>query len=195
MRLSLVARRLVLIAGLAAAAAGCALSPQTLNVRPALDAAAPPIGRGRPLALEVVDARPQPTVFGTRGGIYQTATVGPRNDVAVAVRQALAERLGASGFVLAPAQPGARTLRVELLRIDYRAGGEPVVGEVRASCEVRATVDNAGYGYSGNYRANSARQVVGPPGIEDNEAIVNEIIAQTLQRLLADRGLLDALAR
>ena len=41
----------------------------------------------------------------------------------------------------------------------------------------------------------SARQVVGPPGIEDNEAIVNEIIAQTLQRLLADRGLLDALAR
>ncbi|MFO1359675.1 YajG family lipoprotein [Plasticicumulans sp.] len=194
MRLSAVLRRSLLCAVLAVAG-GCALSPQTLNIHPSLDVAAPPLGRGRPLVLEVIDTRTEPAVFGIRGGIYQTATVGPRNDVAAAVRQALAERLGAAGFVLSTPQPGSRTLRVELLRIDYLASGEPAVGEIRSSCEVRASVANAGSSYSGNYRANSVRQVVGSPGIEENEKIVNEIIAQALQRMLADRGLLDTLAR
>ncbi|HNG49971.1 MAG TPA: YajG family lipoprotein [Plasticicumulans sp.] len=194
MRLSAVLRRSLLCAVLAVAG-GCALSPQTLNIHPSLDVAAPPLGRGRPLMLEVIDARTQPAVFGTRGGVYQTATVGPRNDVAAAVRQALAERLTAAGFVLSAPQPGSRTLRVELLRIDYHASGEPTVGEVRTSCEVRAIAGNAASSYSGNYRANSVRQVVGSPGVEDNEQIVNEIISQALQRMLADRGLLETLAR
>ena len=92
-------------------------------------------------------------------------------------------------------QPGSRTLRVELLRIDYHASGEPTVGEVRTSCEVRAIAGNAASSYSGNYRANSVRQVAGSPGVEDNEQIVNEIISQALQRMLADRGLLETLAR
>lgn len=194
MRLSTVLRRLLLCT-VFAVAGGCALSPQTLNIRPMLDAATPSLGRGRALSLEVVDARAQPAVFGTRGGIYQTATVGPRNDVAAAVQQALAERLAAAGFVPVAVQPGARALRVELLRIDYHASGEPAVGEVRAACEVRASVSNTGASYSGNYRASSVRQVVGSPGVEENEKIVNEIIAQALQRMLADRGLLDTLAR
>ncbi len=184
-----------LAALLAVLAAGCALSPQTIGIHPVLDVAAPAIGHGRALALEVVDQRAAAD-FGARGGVYATATVAPRNEVAGAVRAALAERLQAMQFQLAP--PGAAApvqLRVEVLRIDYRALGEPVVNEVRAGAEVRGVVRNAGFGFTGQYRANSARQVVGPPGGETNEAIVNEILSQALQRLLSDRGVLDALAR
>lgn len=174
---------------------GCALSPQSVQVQPVLDVAVPALGRNRPLALEVVDQRPTPQ-FGARGGVYTTALISPAGDVAAAVRRALAERLGAAQFQVLPTPAEAPLgLRVEILRVDYRASGEPVVTEVRASAEVRALARNGTRSFTGQYRANSARQVVGPPGDADNQAIINEIITQALQRMLADQGLLDALSR
>lgn len=174
---------------------GCALSPQLVTVQPLVDVAAAPVGRGRMLGLEVVDTRAQPE-FGTRGGVYATATVGPHNDVAAAVRRALAERLSAARFVVTPPQAAAPVgLRVEIIRIAYQTGGSPVVGEVRASAQVRAIVRNGAYTFTGDYTANSARQVVGPPGAAENEKIINEIVSQSLQHMLSDRKLLEALGR
>jgi uncharacterized lipoprotein YajG len=82
---------------LAAELISCALSPQTVAIKPLLNAQSYPLGRGRNLVREVLDQRPK-FYFGSRGGVYHTALITPRTDVAQAIRQALAERLSANGF-------------------------------------------------------------------------------------------------
>lgn len=174
----------------------CALSPQTITLKPAIDVRSHPIGRGRELALEVVDLRPS-RHFGSRGGVYgETALLNPRTEVAETVRRALAERLTASQFRVTPPNPGAPlALRVEIQRIDYIASGEPIVSEVRAVAVIRAIVRNSGRTLTSQYQANTARRVVGPPGEAANEVILNEVVGKVLQRLLQDGAVLELLSQ
>lgn len=183
---------MVLIASVALGA--CALSPQTITLKPAIDARSHPIGRSRELALEVVDLRPTQH-FGSRGGVYgETALLNPQTDVVTTVRRALAERLTASQFAVTPPNANAPlALRVEIQRIDYIARGEPIVNEVRAVALIRAIVRNGGRTLTSQYQANTARRVVGPPGEAANEAILNEVMGKVLQRLLQDGAVLDLL--
>ena len=199
---------MLLLTGLSA----CALSPQTVALRPYIDVRAEPIGRGRGLDLSVADARPGPEL-GRRGGVYDTAAITPRNDVAQAIQVALSERLEASGFVTGPpAPPGAAdagfpgaapgagpVMRVTLRELSYEvsstpATGGPLLREVRLRAVVAAEVLNAGARRSGEYQASGAVRRLGYPGSAENEELINEVLAQALQRLMQDRNLLDLLA-
>ena len=149
---------------------GCALSPQTVAILPAIDVRAEPIGRGRNILLEVLDQRPQQAI-GARGGVYDTATITPRTDVVQGVEQALAERLEASGFnvgkddteVVLGSELG---LRVAVLSIDYQAQtgaqlGTPLLNEIKLNAEIEATVTNNNNRRSGQYQALSQRRQLG----------------------------------
>lgn len=177
-------------------APGCALSPQTVTLKPVVDAPSHPIGRGRELALEVVDLRPNP-YFGSRGGIYgETALISPRVEVADTIRRALAERLTASQFVVTPPNPNAPlSIRVEIQRIDYIASGQPIIDEVRTLAAIRAIVRNGDRTLTSQFQANSTRRVAGPPGEVQNETIINEVVEKVLQRLLQDGGIIELLSR
>jgi len=180
---------------LAATLGGCALSPQTVAIKPLIDARSYPIGRGRSLALEVVDQRPV-AHFGTRGGLYDTAFISPRTEVAPVIRQALAERLGADGFKVTLDQASAPlAIRVEIQRIDYIASGDPMKKEVRVEAAIRAVTRNGGRTLTSQYRASKTHQVLTPPDEVENEAIINEVVAEALRRLLQDGALLDLLGQ
>jgi uncharacterized lipoprotein YajG len=140
-----------------------------------------------------VDQRPA-RHFGDRGGVYGTAVISPHADVAQTIRQAIAERLRASQFVVTPPSDAPLGMRVEIQRIDYVATGEPVITEVRARAAIRVTIRNRERVLTSQYQANSARRVWGPPGESENEAIINEVIGQVLQRMLQDGAVLDLLA-
>lgn len=180
--------------------AGCALSPQTVAIKPFVDARSQPIGRDRALALDVVDRRPQ-QAFGNRGGVYATALISPRTDVAQSVRQALAERLQASGFRIAPAGSEAPlALRVDIEKIDYIAHPDQLVGgglvnEVRIQAAISALARNGGQTLSGQYQANSARRQLGHPKEVDNELFINEVVGETLRQLLHDPKIMGFLQR
>ena len=174
---------------------GCALSPQTVALTPFINVASHPVGRDRKLALEVVDMRPSPA-FGTRGGVYDTAEITPRANVAQVVRQALAERLTASQFVVTAPNPGAPiSMRVEILGIFYTASGKPMITEVRAGATVRAITRNGKRTLTSQYEAKSVRQTVGAPSEAENETILNEVLAQALQRMMQDNSIWELLAQ
>ena len=59
--------RAVLLLTLSAAFAGCALSPQSIDVQPVADVEAANIGQNKPVLVYAVDSRDQ-LAFGTRGG-------------------------------------------------------------------------------------------------------------------------------
>jgi uncharacterized lipoprotein len=179
----------------------CGLSPQSIALNPLVDVRAEPIGRGRVLMLTVTDQRPQPA-FGTRGGVYDTALIVPRTEVAQAIQRVLAERLRASGFkVLQGQQQGLElSMHVMIKSIDYvineaSAIGGPLINEVRVHAIIEAVVNNVGMIRSGNYQANSARRQVGYLSAPDNEIIINEVIAQVLKQLLQDQNILALLAQ
>lgn len=173
---------------------GCTLSPQTVTITPRIDVQSHPIGRGRTLALEVVDQRPT-RHFGYRGGVYETAVISPQTDVAQTIRQAIAERLRASQFVVTTLQSDAPlSMRVGIQRIDYVATGEPMITEVRVRAAIRLTIRNQERVLTSQYQANSARRVLGPPSESANEAFINEVIAQALQRMFQDGAVIDLLA-
>ena len=183
---------------------GCALSPQTVAVLPAIDVRAEPIGRGRDILLEVLDQRPQ-QVIGARGGVYDTATITPRTDVVQGVEQALAERLQASGFNVSQGNTDSETvaelsLRVAVLTIDYQAQagaqlGTPLVNEIKLSAEIEAIVVNNNRRRAGQYQALSQRRQLGYPNAEENEIMINDVLAKALKQLLEDRSMLELLAQ
>jgi uncharacterized lipoprotein YajG len=171
----------------------CALSPQSVALRPLLDVPGYPIGRGRTLSLEVLDQRPV-TYFGTRGGTYDTALITPRTDVAQTVRQALAERLTADGFRVISPQPGAPIgMKVDIQRIQYVAKSDSIVNEVHTSAAIGVLVHNGERSMTSQYQASRIHQVLTPPDEADNEDYINEVVAETLQRLLQDKAVLDVL--
>ncbi|MDX1657160.1 MAG: YajG family lipoprotein [Candidatus Competibacteraceae bacterium] len=173
---------------------GCALSPQTVALTPRVDAPAPVIGGGRSLALEVVDARSSP-VFGSRGGVYKTALITSRTPVDQVVREALAERLTASGFrVVDPDQPSPLGLSVTIERVDYRASGQPLVNQVRLEAEIRARARSGGRELTGHYRSSLTRQVLKAPDEAANERLIDQLLGEVLARLLRDAALQELLA-
>ena len=184
--------------------ASCALSPQTVAVLPAIDVRAEPIGRGREILLAVIDQRPQQAI-GARGGIYDTATITPRTDVVQGVEQALAERLEASGFnvIKATGELAATPelgLQVAVLSIDYQALtgsqlGTPLLNEIKLSAEVNATATNSSGSRTGQYQALSQRRQMGYPNAEENEIMINDVLARALKQLLEDRNILELLAQ
>lgn len=179
---------------------GCALSPQNVSLQPRVNVAADPIGRGRPLTLIVTDQRSQQT-FGSRGGVYETALLTPRNNVSDAVYKALAERLTAGGFTITQASVNSDlSLEVIIKNIDYvvrenAALSGPLINEVSVHAVIEAVVNNRGLIRSGQYQANSARRQVGYLSAAENEFIINEVIAQVLQQLLQDRDVLSSLTQ
>jgi uncharacterized lipoprotein YajG len=182
---------------LAAELISCALSPQTVAIKPLLNAQSYPIGRGKSLALEVLDQRSK-VHFGSRGGVYHTALITPRTDVAQAIRQALAERLSANGFkVVLPSSTSVTPLsmRVDIQRIEYIARGDPVVNEVHIKAAIRAFTRNGDKTLTSQYQANKVQRVLIPPDEVENEIMINEIVAEALQHLLQDKAVLDLLSQ
>lgn len=173
----------------------CAVSPQTITLKPFLDVPTHPIGRTRGLALEVVDLRPS-NHFGSRGGIYDTALIYPRTDAAQALYSVLAEHLKADGFTVVP--PGnveKIAMRVEILRIEYAAVNSGVTYEIRTKAAIRVMTRNGERILTSQYQANRTRQMFTLPGEEENEAIINQVVAETLERLFKDKAVIDLLSQ
>ncbi len=190
-----IARALCLSVLPALVLAACAVSPQTVALTPRLDVASPAIGRGRALVLEVVDVRPH-VHFGSRGGVYDTALIAPRTDVAAAVRDALAERLVASQFQIVEAgADGAPALRVEIQRIDYRLDQRTVPAQVSTAARVRAVARNGATTLAGQYESSRSLQVLTLPDEARNEALLEAAVARALERILQDPAILDLLSR
>jgi uncharacterized lipoprotein len=185
-------RLLTLITGLIITA--CALSPQTVTIYPTLQLPSRDVGRGRTIALEVIDARPSQS-FGVRGGIYrETSVINPSGEIKVPVRNALATALRNYRFAVAlpdVSAPLAMTVTIEDIR--YTPSGAPLVNEVRANLALKALCRDGTRQYTGRYTARTSKQVLTAPSAEDNEEIINTVLSKGLESMMTDQGLLDFL--
>lgn len=171
-------------------AGGCAISPQTVALRPTISAASANVGQGRSLALSVVDQRSR-QLFGTLGGIYSdTATIGPSGDIIGPVRKAVAEALTSEGFKVLPAGSTADLdMRVRIEDISYQATGDPIVRKVAIGARVGVDAKRDGRTYSASSQVRESRDVLKAPSPAENETYLNNAVSHALQKLLGDGDL------
>lgn len=166
----------------------CALSPQTIDIRPSVELSnSADTGKGRTVAVTVVDDR-KSAVIGTRGGVYaSTSEIRTSDDIKTPIRDELANRLRELGFVVMDSAESAdATLKLIVDSIEYAASGEPVVRSVETAATMRVIAKVKNREYTGRYRGTRTTDVLTAPDVEDNEAMINAAVSRVLERLLTD---------
>jgi uncharacterized lipoprotein len=167
---------------------GCALSPQVVDIRPALTAADVTAGRGATLSLEVKDARTS-SVIGHRGGIYsRTATISTAEDVAASMRRQLAAVLENAGYRVA-ADGAAPVMHVELTRLDYSVKQKGLAREITTVAGIRAMFRKGDRSYNNTYTITRNSSMLMEPSAADNTKLINETLTAAFRRLLGDKEL------
>lgn len=185
----MVAMRSVLFGLLAVLVAGCAYSPQQITVRPVLSDDGAAYGLGRPVDVRAEDAR-KDKVLGTRGGIYEkTSTISLANDLAEAIARSARSQLAAKGFQVNSRDPDQVVLRIVVDELVYDTAGEGVGHNVELRAVLRAEASRGGETFSGRYQSRHQQRFAYAPNAERNEQLVNDLLAQTLERMFADEKL------
>lgn len=168
---------------------GCALSPQLVNIHPELKAS--PDGSGAPraeLALEVTDAR-ESKILGRRGGVYSdTATLTTSGDITGPLRESLASALSVRGYTIGSSR-SLPVLRVAVREISYRVQKNRVTQTIETQASVSAEFSAGNRTYNNTYTSTRGREMLTAPTASENERLINDTLAATLQQLLGDEEL------
>ena len=168
--------------------AGCALSPQVLSVNPDIDVQG---GTGQALALrvEVVDGRSSP-LLGQRGGVYKdTSDISTGENFTASLKNSLVKALQKQGYSVVDSAD-ATQLKVVVNSIKYVAHSEKLLNKIEIAAEVRAVVNRNNREFTGDYKANRKKDYVKLPSVEENEKLVNEVLALVLKSMLSDDDLI-----
>lgn len=168
--------------------ASCALSPQTVVVKPDVRVSSMPIGRGRSIAVTTRDQRRDATL-GERGGLYKSAELTTDERMVQSINQSVVTVLQSWDFAALPAsmgKPNSPTFVVEVLGLDYQHPVSTVAGDVTVKCRISVRVEMGGDFYEGEYTSRRTEQVPVMPTAEVNKRLVNETVSQALQRMFQD---------
>ncbi|WLD59586.1 YajG family lipoprotein [Salinispirillum sp. LH 10-3-1] len=176
-------------------ATGCAVSPQQITVEPRSEANFSGSGAGTSINLQVRDNRGT-TALGSLGGTYpETSMLTTSNDVAADLNNLLRQKLTAAGYVVTPNNADFN-LVVSLNELSYEYGTAAVVArEVQTVVELAFRAENAsGMSYrEGRFRTPRTQPRATRPTPEENKAFLEEVLTETIDRLLAHQPLVEFL--
>lgn len=186
--------RAALLLTLSAAFAGCALSPQSIEIKPAANVQTTNIGQNQPVQVMAVDSRDQ-LAFGTRGGVYkETSLVQPANDVKAAVEEAVRQGLQQQGFNAFNPGENATRLEVRLEQLDYVPEEGSVINQVTLTLTLLAEASRGDVIHTGTYKSSVEHDLPLTPSASRNQQMVNDILSGAINRLLKDPEMLSFLA-
>ncbi|MCL5043574.1 MAG: YajG family lipoprotein [Gammaproteobacteria bacterium] len=176
---------------------GCAHSPQTLDVRPALESQPARLGNQQPVVVVVTDTRAEKTL-GTRGGIYpQTSSLSLSDQVLPRLRQEVDSAVRALGYTPVPeGTPNAGQLTVSLAELTYQVPGNVAyVTEANLTAAFTAQARKGGEQYRGRYSASANHRFGYAPNQATNTRLVTEVMNDALTRLFKDPAIAEVLGR
>ena len=184
----LIFSRWLWVAGLAAVLAGCAHSPQQLNVAPSVTAPLSQVAQQRPVVVSVQDNRSSP-VLGTRGGLYPESSNLTINPQAVShLQEQVEQALTKLGFqVVADGTANANSLVVGLAELTYISPKEGVyVTKADLGAAFTAEARSANQRYNGRYSASAQHRFGYAPNQATNTRLVTEVMSDALSRIFKD---------
>ncbi|MEX2260091.1 MAG: YajG family lipoprotein [Woeseia sp.] len=176
---------------------GCAFTPMEVQLAPNTAVSASDIGHGHTVYLTVFDERASTSV-GNRGSAYMKgAQITLADDLSAVVQSAVSEMLTVKGFQMAYQQPEIphAALRLDIRGLSYETSTGFWTGGVEVTAALKATAQNAVENYENFYRYDNEDRVVVVPGAEANSERINAALDSVLQQLMADRKLVEVLAK
>ncbi|HSC76608.1 MAG TPA: YajG family lipoprotein [Pseudomonadales bacterium] len=175
----------------------CAVSPQTVAIKPDLKVPSMPIGHNRPVSVETQDLRRDKTL-GTLGGIYNSAYISTDAQMQHSITQAAVNVLQSWDFAAVTSALGNDDMAhfaLEIIDLDYQRPQTSVGGNVVVKCRIGVKISMNGATYSGEYLSQRSEQVaiIGTPN--GNDRMVNETINQALNQMFLDKKLQRFMAR
>lgn len=173
---------------------GCALSPQIIEVRPQPEVPSANVGNNAPVAVTVVDARPE-QAFGTRGGVYKdTALIRPSNDLAGTVAEIVQSSLQKQGFNAYNPPENATDLEVRLQTVEYVPESGTVVNRVVTRAVIEAVASREDVTHKGVFKSRVEHELPLTPTARQNREMVTGVLTRSLERMLSDPKLLAFLS-
>lgn len=166
--------------------AACAHSPQQLIIKPVIDSSGERYGNSRAVVVTVEDARPSKEI-GSRGGAYEKSSIITiKNDLNDAIARAVEAKLATQGFSINSGSAEAATLKVVVDTLSYAIPKEGVAKKVQLEAVVLVELKAGNETYSSRYKTNSEKQTVITPTMSANEAMINQLLSDTLARIFDD---------
>lgn len=182
------ARKIVLAALLAAVATGCAQTPQTVRLAPeAPDQYAVDHGKGRAVALRVVDNRLDPSTLGElQNRDSEAAPVRTDQDLAYVVELTAGETLKAYGFRPTPWDGQAeRRLTITIEHLSHTVTAA-VPRRVDSRVRLTATAAHGQKTMQLKAEQKSDDRITHRPSKSENARFIDEAITRALGRLFGD---------
>ena len=176
---------------------GCAGLPgQTVTLRPDVKVPTGNVGKGKSVALRVVDAR-QDKVIGYRSmDGAQSAPIKVEGELTGDIGTVAAKILTELGFlVVAPEKGLSRTLTITVRELSYKANALTVTKKVTVKCVLAAKVQSGPGGWEGSYPVSQEKEVVMTPDVDANARFINEVLSESLATMLSDPALVQLLGR
>lgn len=186
-KLSLAAALLLLVA--------CAQSPQKIALNPDFETPEQAIANKQPVHVRVSDDR-RSKVLGSRGGVYrETALITLSENLSLAVQPALKQQLKAMGFEVDSLSPETTDLHVvfESLVYNHPEEKEGVGHPMDMEAEVRVEAIRQNSRYEGRYKIKRQQKFFNAPNTALNVELVNKLVVDVLERMLADPKLISFL--
>lgn len=175
---------------------GCAYIDQNLRVAPQPAIYASDIGKGKKVALRVIDDRDE-QIIGKRGAMqaYAAAKITTDQDLADVLREVFLDGLRKRGFEPVGYNDSDLSLKVELRSLAYDTSmGFWTGGNIgKATLKVVATNPSGGT-YENAYRGQEEIRTAFIGSQETNAKVVNDALNGALERAFADQALWEFLA-
>lgn len=171
--------------------AGCALSPQIIIINPDLYVEKSSVAtKPAILHLDVIDGRSSEFI-GKRGGIYEgTSDISTDANMKASIERNLASALNSQGYMVARKnETSDAALTVRINKIEYTINKPKVLYTAETKVEIQAVCRKGSREFTGGYSAIRKKDFVKVPSMGQNETIVNEAMAATLQAMLNDKDL------
>lgn len=200
MRIAKTAKQASGLAALGAALllAGCAQSPQYLDVSPTISSNLPQAGSGQAVTLTTADGR-ESDVLGTRSGKQMsTDTISvPAHTLMPKLQQQAETALRQMGFKPTSQEAEGRpNLTLTLTQLSYQKGAaQAMLDKAVLVAKLQAVVENQGSVYTGIYTAKREQSYALTPDYEKNNQMVTELLSNALDRTFGDPQIGQLLAR
>lgn len=177
-------------------AAGCAFAPQSANLNPAVNVTTTNIGKNRTVHIEVVDDRATKSL-GRRGSGYgPAASITAGGDLSVIIREELTKGLQAKGFKVVERKKSARNdLKIEIRNLKYTTSQGLFTTGIHVASAFKVYAKNRKSSIDKMYRFQKDKNAFFVPRASTNEKWINQVLSNTLEKILSDEELLTHLSK
>lgn len=170
--------------------AACALSPQYVEIDPDIKISQQ-IDTAHITALTIYDKRPE-NQLGTRGGVYaQTSFIYPSQPLTESLKPAALHALQQLGLATEGLSPNPLNVSLNIDELSYTADSSTLPIKVTLNCRISIEIDKMGSIHKGNFKSSKTHSYLKSPNEEENKKIINEIVSDTMTRVLNDQKLIN----